>query len=66
MKILGEINHILGMDVKVNTPYMTIHFSQQQYIKNTYDTFNEYGIYNKTTPVDSRVHLSKAISSVPR
>ena len=66
MKILGEINHILGTDVKVNTPYNTIHLSQQQYIKNTYNTFKEYGIYNYTTPMDSRVHLSKAMSSAPR
>ena len=44
IKILGEINHILGMDVKVNIPYHTIHLSQEQYIKNTYNTFKEYGI----------------------
>ena len=66
MRILGEINHILGTDVKVNIPYNTIHLSQEQYIKNTYNTFKEYGIYNKNTPVDSRVHLSKAMSLVPR
>ena len=66
IKILGEINHILGTDVKVNTPYHTIHLSQEQYIKNTYNTFKEYGIYNYTTPMDSCVHLSKAMSPVPR
>ena len=65
MKILGEINHILGMDVKVNITYHTIHLSQEQYIKNTYNTFKEYGIYNYTTPMDSCVHLSKAMSPVP-
>ena len=54
------------MDVKVNIPYHTIHLSQQQYIKNTYNTFKEYGIYNYTTPMDSRVHLSKAMSPAPR
>ena len=66
MKILGEINHILGADVKVNTPYNTIHLSQQQYIKNTYNTFKECGIYNYSTPMDSREHLSKAMSPAPR
>jgi Reverse transcriptase (RNA-dependent DNA polymerase) len=25
MKILDKVNHILGMDVKVNVPYHTIH-----------------------------------------
>jgi hypothetical protein len=59
MKILDKINHFLRMDVKVNVTY------QQQYVKNTNNTFKEYGMYNYTTPMDSRVHLSKAMSPAP-
>ena len=62
MKILGEIRHILGMDVKVVIPEHTIHLSQQQYIRNTYNAFKEYGIYNYTTPMNPRAQLSKAMS----
>ena len=62
MKILGEISHILGMDVKVDVPEHTIHLSQQQYIRNTYNSFIEYRIYNYTTPMDPRAQLSKAMS----
>ena len=65
MKILGEISHILGMDVKVDVPEHTIHLSQQQYIRNTYNTFKEYGINNYTTPMDPRAQLSKAMSPTP-
>ena len=65
MKILGEISHILGMDVKVDIPEHTIHLSQQQYIRNTYNTFKEYGINNYTTPMDPRAQLSKAMSPTP-
>jgi hypothetical protein len=61
IEILGEISHILGMDVKVDIPEHTIHLSQQQYIRNTYNTFKEYGIYNYTTPMDFRAQLSKAM-----
>ena len=51
MKILGEIRYILDIDVKVDIPEHTIHLSQQQYIRNTYNTFKEYGIYNYMTPM---------------
>ena len=53
------------MDVKVDIPEHTIHLSQQQYIKNNYNTFKEYGIYNYTTPMDPRAQLSKAMSPTP-
>jgi hypothetical protein len=65
MKILGEISHIFGMDVKVDIPEHTIHLSQQQYISNNYNTFKEYGIYNYTTPMNPRAQLSKAMSPTP-
>ena len=65
MKILGEISHNLGMDVKVDIPEHTIHLSQQQYIRNTYNTFKKYGIYNYTTPMDPCAQLSKAMSPTP-
>jgi hypothetical protein len=34
MKILGEIKHILGMDVEINPVTHVVHVSQAVYIKN--------------------------------
>ena len=33
MKILGEIKHILGMDVEINPVTHVVHVSQAEYIK---------------------------------
>jgi hypothetical protein len=33
MKILGEIKHILGMDVEINPVSHVVHISQAEYIK---------------------------------
>ena len=51
MKILGPISHLLGMDVKVDNAEHIVDLSQQHYIRNTYNNYKEYGIYNYTTPL---------------
>ena len=60
MKIMGSVNHILGMDVRNSVENHTVHLSQTQYIINVYNNFQQHGVYCYGTPMDSKAQLSKA------
>ena len=52
MKIMGSVNHILGMDVRNSVENHTVHLSQTQYIINVYNNFQQHGVYCYGTPMD--------------
>ena len=60
MKIMGSVNHILGMDVRNSVENHTVYLSQTQYIINVYDNNQQHGVYCYGTPMDSKPQLSKA------
>ena len=41
MKILGEIKHILGMDVEINQVTHVVHVSQAEYIKKSEQDYSK-------------------------
>ena len=43
MKILGEMKHILGMDVEINPVTHVVHVSQAEYIKKSVRDYSKYG-----------------------
>jgi len=57
MKILGEIKHILGMDVEINLVTHVVHVSQAEYIKKSVRDYSKYGPNGElklySTPMDS-------------
>ena len=58
MKILGEIKHILGMDVEFDPVTHVVHVSQAEYIKKSVRDYSKYGPNGElklySTPMDSR------------
>ena len=58
MKIMGSVNHILGMDVRNSVENHTVHLLQAQYIINVYNNFQQYGVYCYDTPMDLKAQLS--------
>ena len=43
MKVLGEIKHILGMDVEIDPVTHVVHMSQAEYIKKSVRDYGKYG-----------------------
>jgi hypothetical protein len=58
MKIMGSVNHDLGMDVHNCVENHTVHLSQTQYITNVYSNIRQHGVYGYDTPMDSEARLS--------
>jgi hypothetical protein len=66
MKILGEIKHILDMDVEINPVTHVVHVSQAEYIKKSVRDYSKYGPNGElklySTPMNSRQPFYKAQS----
>ena len=66
MKVLGEIKHILGMDVEINPVTHVVHISQAEYIRKSIRDYKKYGPNGElklySTPMDSRQPFYKAQS----
>jgi Reverse transcriptase (RNA-dependent DNA polymerase) len=64
MKILGEIKHILNMDVVINLVTHVVHVSQAEYIKKFVRDYSKYGpngeLKKYSTPMVSRQPFYKA------
>ena len=60
MKILGEIKHILGMDVEIDPVTHVVHVSQAEYIRKSVRDYSKYGpngelkLYSTPMTVDNR------------
>ena len=69
MKILGEVRHILGMDVYNNMENHMVHLSQAQYIKTTLKEYQhyitKYNIGKYDSPMDNRTPHGKYQCPVP-
>ena len=66
MKVLGEIKHILGMDVEIDPVTHVVHMSQAEYIKKSVKDYGKYGpngaLKLYSTPMDSRQPFFKGQS----
>ena len=66
MKILGEIKHILGMDVENDPVTHVVHVSQAEYIRKSVRDYSKYEPYGNiklySTRMDSRQPFYKAQS----
>jgi Reverse transcriptase (RNA-dependent DNA polymerase) len=64
IKILGEIKHILGMNVEINLVTHVVHVSQAEYIKKSVRDYSKYGPNSNlkpySTPIDSQQPFYKA------
>jgi hypothetical protein len=60
MKIIGSVNHILGMNVRNSDEYHTVHMSQTQYTINENNNFQQHRVYCYGTPMDLKAQLSKS------
>jgi hypothetical protein len=60
MKIMGCVNHILGVDVRNSVENHTVHLSQTQYNINVYNIFQQHGAYYYGTPMDLKAQQSKS------
>ena len=68
MKILGEIKHILGMDVEIDSVTQLVHVSQAEYIRKSVRDYSKNGPNGElklySTPMDSGQPFYKAQSPV--
>jgi Reverse transcriptase (RNA-dependent DNA polymerase) len=59
LKIMGSVNHILGMDVRNSVDIQSVHLLQTQYITKVYNNCQQHGVYCYGTPLNSDAQLSK-------
>ena len=59
MKIMGSVNHILGMDVRNSVDNHTVHLSQTQHIINVKNKLQQHGLYCYGTPIDSKASYGR-------
>ena len=66
IKILGEIKHILDMDVEIYPVTHVVHASQAEYIRKSARDYSKYGPNGElklySTPMDSQQPFYKAQS----